>query len=184
MLGLLPVLAIAAMVALAWRGSLEANDARPLRRRLLVAFALALALRLALELLARSAPGAGRTAAATASGLAALALFWPLARLGFTPPWRKGERVTRLVLAGIACLTFAQGSTGAAAFFFWFALTRHRWLALLGTGERFRASVASLVALLALVFGVRTPDGLAGLAGAGVRVAELVRSVAVVYAGI
>jgi serine phosphatase RsbU (regulator of sigma subunit) len=182
MAALVPKLAITVMLVLAWLRAGAPIDPVALRRRLAWGFGLTLALRLAFELLMRAAPGTARNAMAFAAELAALALFWPLLRLALTGPLSRAGLVTRLAFTAVGLVVFWAADPGTSMVFFWAAFTRCAWPTALRTPERFWASVAALVAALALFFGVHRVEALSPAASAAEGIARLVRGVAIVHA--
>src|SRR5215471_15110040 len=158
MLGPLSKLAITVMLVLAWLRAGRAIEAEPLRRRLAWCFGLAIALRLALELLMRAGHGFPREAAAWLAALLGLSLLWPLLGLALAGPLTRAGWITRI------------------------AFTRCAWPRELRTGERFRASLASLVVALALLLGVHRADGLSRAGGIAEGVAWFTRGLGIVYA--
>src|SRR6185369_4781316 len=182
MAALLPRLAITLIVVLAWLRSGAPIEPEPLRRRLAWTFGLALALRLALELLMRAPAGGVATATALVAAIAALAFLWPLLRLALGGPLTKAGRITRLVFTLIGLIVLWLGAPGDSIFWFWIAFTRCSWPPVLRTPERFRASVASLVAALALFLGVHRATGLSPAANAAEGVAWFGRAIGIVAA--
>ena len=182
MAALLPRLAITLIVVLAWLRSGAPIEPEPLRRRLAWTFGLALALRLALELLMRAPAGGVATATALVAALAALAFLWPLLRLALGGPFSKAGRITRLAFTLIGLIVLWLGAPGDSVFWFWIAFTRCPWPPVLRTPERFRASVASLAAGLALFLGVHRATGLSPTANAAEGVAWFGRAIGIVAA--
>src|SRR5580765_1564506 len=182
MAALLPKLAITLMVVLAWLRSGAPIDPEPLRRRLQWTFGLALALRAALELLMRVPAGGLAMATALVAALAALAFLWPLLRLALGGPFTRAGRITRIVFTLIGLIVLWVGGPGDSIFWFWIAFTRCAWPAALRTPERFRASVASLVAGLALFLGVHRTTGLSPAGDAAEGLAWFGRAIGIVVA--
>jgi len=182
MAALLPKLAITLMVVLAWLRSGAPIDPEPLRRRLQWTFGLALALRAALELLMRAPAGGLAMATALVAALAALAFLWPLLRLALGGPFTRAGRITRIVFTLIGLIVLWVGGPGDSIFWFWIAFTRCAWPAALRTPERFRASVASLVAGLALFLGVHRTTGLSPAGDAAEGLAWFGRAIGIVVA--
>ena len=160
MLHTLTVLVLIASAAYAYRQRAVALESGALRRQLGLMFALALGLRLALELVQRSPAGAAQRSAVIVSLMLALPLFAVFLRLSFLGEWRKGERWGRLVPAVFMGLTLWGHERGGAIFFALIALMRHPWIQPLSTPERFRATLACLVVLVALFFRIERADGL------------------------
>ena len=182
MAALLPRLAITLIVVLAWLRSGAPIEPEPLRRRLAWAFGLALALRLALELLMRAPAGGLAVAMALVAALAALAFLWPLLHLALGGPFTRAGRITRVAFTLIGLIVLWVGGPGDSVPWFWIAFTRCAWPSALRTPERFRASVASLVAGLALFLGVHRAAGLPAAGDAAEGLARFGRAIGIVYA--
>src|SRR5258706_2259347 len=180
MITLLPKLAITLLLLLAWRAGAAPGETRGLRRRLGLAFGLALLLRVALGVL-HGGPVGARDAAAVVAELVALTLLWSLASLALMGPYRKGGRVTRGVFLALATLMVWLDQSGPAILFLWLGLTRYPWLEALDTGERFLASLASLVVMLALLLGLDRVPGLSPAAAKAQRMAWIVRDTMMAY---
>src|SRR5215471_3781650 len=182
MLGPLSKLAITVMLVLAWLRAGRAIEAEPLRRRLAWCFGLAIALRLALELLMRAGHGFPREAAAWLAALLGLSLLWPLLGLALAGPLTRAGWITRIAFTVITLIVLWLGGVGDAMFWSWIVFTRCAWPRELRTGERFRASLASLVVALALLLGVHRADGLSRAGGIAEGVAWFTRGLGIVYA--
>jgi len=182
MAALISKLAITLLVLLAWRNAGAPIDPVAVRRRLAWGFGLALLLRLSFEWLMRAGAGAGRDAAAFVAALVGLALLWPLLGLALAGPLSKPGRVTRIVFTVVGLIVLWAAAPGNSLFFFWIAFVRCAWPRALHTGERFRASVAALVAGLALLLGVHLTDGLSKAAHTAESVAWFARGLVLVYA--
>jgi HAMP domain-containing protein len=183
MLVLLPRLAVLIILAAAWNAGRTDSTPRAVRARLLAVFVLAGLLRVALAWLGHSSAGAAQTAAAFTAEVVALLLLWPLAHLALAAPFKRGGRVTRTVFLSLGVITLSQGAYEAALFFLFVGLLRHPWLSVLGTGERFRASIASLAVALALLLGVNRLEALPGAVAAAHDLAWMVRGIIIGYAG-
>ncbi|HXJ70405.1 MAG TPA: hypothetical protein VNM39_15990, partial [Verrucomicrobiae bacterium] len=182
MAALLPRLAITLIVVLAWLRSGAPIEPEPLRRRLAWAFGLALALRLALELLMRAPAGGLAVAMALVAALAALAFLWPLLHLALGGPFTRAGRITHVAFTLIGLIVLWVGGPGDSVPWFWIAFTRCAWPSALRTPERFRASVASLVAGLALFLGVHRAAGPPAAGDAAEGLARFGRAIGIVYA--
>jgi serine phosphatase RsbU (regulator of sigma subunit) len=182
MLGPLSKLTFTLLFVLAWFRAGRPIEPEPLRRRLAWAFGLALGLRLALELLMRAGPGAPREAAAWCAAAIGFALLWQLLGLALLGPLSRAGRITRIVFTVLTLVVLWIGGIGDAMFWSWIAFTRCAWPRSLRTGERFRASVASLVVGLALLLGVHRANGLSHAGGIAEGVAWFARGMAIVTA--
>ncbi|MCE9628021.1 MAG: SpoIIE family protein phosphatase [Candidatus Eisenbacteria bacterium] len=182
MLTLLPVLVIAITLVVGFLLSRREPEAPRVKRLLGLAFVSVVLLRTAMELLRLPSAHAVAPAVALAGTLAALMLFAALVQLIVSAPYRKGTRNGRFFFAALGLIALSQGSAGGAAALFWISLTRHPWLSVLTTAERFRASLLALVALLALTVGLPPFEELVAASGQPLTVLRMVRIFATIYA--
>lgn len=182
MLTLLPVLVVALSLLAGLAASRSESQPDRVRRVLPAAFALSVLLRLLLEglrLWGQGPLGGAIAALATAAGLG---LFVVITQLATPGPYKRGARTVRFVFAALATIAMSSAETIPPVFLFWVALTRHPWLSVLTTAERFRTAVLAIVAALVLWLGLPPLGALADSTHQPLQAVRVLQTFALVYA--
>lgn len=177
------LLVIALTLVIGFLASHRDPEPARVKRYLKYAFLSVLLLRVMIELMRLPAARGAMPVIVLAGTLSALALFFWLTQLAVSAPYKKGSRNGRFFFAALGVMALSQGVSVGAAFLFVVSLTRHPWLAVLTTAERFRVMVLALVALLALSVGIPAPNSFAGATGRSLTALWAMRGFALVYAG-